>query len=88
MDYLASCMASGPVSPAAPGAAAGSGNVRSLVLRAWLESEVPRLRARIVEIAPGGGEQHVIVTTSLDEACRAVRDWLETLQAKGTNKQR
>jgi hypothetical protein len=75
--------ASGLVSPAAAGAAAGGGDVRSLVLRAWLEPEVPRLRTRLVEIGLGRGERPVIVTTSVDEACRAVRNWLETLQAQG-----
>jgi hypothetical protein len=60
--------------------------MRSLVLRAWLEPGIPtRLRARIVEITPGHGERSVIVTTSVDEACRAVRRWLETLQASGTS---
>jgi len=78
-------MASGAVSSDAPGAAAGGGDVRSLVLRAWLEPGVPHLRARIVEIAPGRGERPVVVTTSVDEACRAVRNWLETLQVQGTN---
>ena len=42
-------------------------------------------RVRIVEIAWSCGEQPVIVTTSVDQACRAVRNWLETLQAQGTN---
>jgi hypothetical protein len=73
------------VSPAAAEAAAGSGDVRSLVLRAWLEPEVPRLRTRIVEVALGRREHSVIVTTSVDEACRAIRNWLETLQAQGPN---
>jgi len=27
----------------------------------------------------------VVVTTSVDEACGAVRNWLETLQVQGTN---
>ena len=76
-------MASSHVSPAAAGAAAGGGDVRSLVLRAWLEPEVPRLRTRIVEITLGRREQSVIVTTSVDEACRVIRNWLETLQAQG-----
>lgn len=76
-------MVGGPVSAVRPGAGPGSGDVRSLVLRAWLESQVqPRLRARIVEIAPGRGERSVLVTASVDDACRAVRDWLETLQAQ------
>jgi hypothetical protein len=61
--------------------------MKSLVLRAWLEPGVPpHLRARVVEIAPGRGERPIAVTTSVDEACRAVRNWLETLQAPGTNK--
>lgn len=75
-------MAGGPVSPATPGAAPGSGEMRSLVLRAWLEPGVPpRLRVRAVEIAQGRGERLVVVTTSVDEACGTVRSWLETLQA-------
>jgi hypothetical protein len=69
-----------PVSPATPGPAPGSGVMRSLVLRAWLEPGVaPHLRARVVEIAPGVGERAIAVTTSIDEACRVVRSWLETL---------
>jgi hypothetical protein len=61
-----------------------NGHVRSLVLRAWLEPGVPRhLRARVVEIAMGRGERPVVATTSVDEVCRAVRHWLEALQAQG-----
>jgi hypothetical protein len=79
-------MANGPMNPAAPGAASWSGDVRSLVLRAWLEPGVPlHLRARVVEIAPGRGERPMIVTTSVDEVCLAVRSWLEALQARGSN---
>jgi hypothetical protein len=79
-------MAGDPVSPVPPGAAPGGGTIRSLVLRAWLEPGVPpQLRARLVEIAPGRAERPVLVTTSADEACRAVRDWLETLRAQGAN---
>jgi hypothetical protein len=60
--------------------------MKSLVLRAWLEPGVPpHLRVRVVEIAPGRGERPIAVTTSVDEACRAVRNWLDTLQAQGTN---
>lgn len=77
-------MADGPVSPATPGTGPGSGDMRSLMLRAWLEPGVPpRLRARVVEIAPGRAERSVVVTASVDEACAAVRIWLETLQAQG-----
>jgi hypothetical protein len=73
------------VSPASPGAGPGSGHVRSLLLRAWLEPGVlSPLRARVVEIGPGRGERPVVVvTTSVDEVCRAVRSWLEALQAQG-----
>lgn len=53
------------------------------MLRAWLEPGVPHLRARLVEIAPSRVERPVVVTTSIDEACRAVRNWLETLEAAG-----
>ena len=61
------------------------GEVRSLVLRAWLEPRVQHgLRARVVEITPDRREHSVIVTTSVEEACRAVRDWLEALRAQGT----
>jgi hypothetical protein len=68
-----------------PGAASSSGDVRSLILRAWLEpGVVPHLRARLVEIGPGPGERPVVVTTSIDEACRVVRNWLESLQAAGS----
>jgi len=74
------------MSPATSGAAQGSGDVRALVLRAWLEPGVPpRLRARVVEIAAGRGERSVVVTTSVDEACRAVRNWLEALEVRGIN---
>lgn len=60
-----------------------TGNVRSLVLRAWIESTgPPRLRARVVEIVQGRGERSVAVATSVDEVCRSVRCWLESLTAE------
>jgi hypothetical protein len=75
-----------PGSPAVPETAPGSGDIRSLVLRAWLEPGVPpRLRARVVDITPRRGERPIAVATSVDEACRAVRNWLEALQARGAN---
>ena len=59
-----------------------SGEMRSLMLRAWLEpGSPPHVRARIVEIALNRSERQVLVTTSIDEVCRAVRSWLEALQA-------
>lgn len=78
-------MASGPVNPGMREVTPG-GDMRSLVLRAWLEPGITaQLRVRIVEIAPGHGERPMVVTTSIDEACRVVRNWLETLQAQGTD---
>jgi hypothetical protein len=80
-------MADGPVSPGAPRAAAGSRDMRSLVLRAWLETGTPpHLRARVVEISPGRGERPVAVITSVDEALRAVRSWLERSSHKAPTK--
>ncbi len=78
-------MADCPVSPDAPGPAPWSGEIRSLVLRAWLDPGLPHLRVRVVEIPPGRAERQVAVTTSIDEACHAVRTWLEGLQAHGSN---
>jgi hypothetical protein len=78
-------MADCPVSPDAPGHAPRSGEIRSLVLRAWLEPGFPQLRVRVVEIPPGRAERPVAVTTSIDEVCHAVRTWLEGLQARGGN---
>ncbi len=78
-------MADCPVSPDAPGPAPASGEIRSLVLRAWLEPGLPSLRVRVVEIPPGRAERPVAATTSIDDACDAVRTWLEGLQARGGN---
>jgi hypothetical protein len=79
-------MAGRPVIPARPGDAHRSGDVKSLVLRAWLEPGIPpHLRVRIIEIAPGREERPVLAATSVDEACRAIRNWLETLQAPDAN---
>jgi hypothetical protein len=78
-------MADCPMSPDLPGLVPWSGEVRSLVLRAWLEPGLPQLRVRVVEISPGRAERPVAVTTSVDEACHVVRSWLEGLQARGGN---
>lgn len=62
--------------------------MKSLVVRTWFEPGLPpHLRARVVEIAASRGERPIIVTTSVDEVCRAVRDWLEEsgLQGCGGN---
>jgi len=60
-------------------AAAQEGRTGSLVLRAWLEQGTLHLRVRVVEIQPGLEERSIVATTSADEACQAVRSWLETL---------
>jgi hypothetical protein len=53
-------------------------DVRSLVLRAWIEPDAhSHLRVRIVEIVWGLGERPVLATASVEEACRAVRHWLD-----------
>jgi hypothetical protein len=78
-------MAAGPLSSAGAGTGPWNEDMRSLVLRAWLEPGVPHLRVRVVEIPPGRSERPVAVTTSIDETCRAVRNWLETLQARGSS---
>jgi hypothetical protein len=79
-------MTCGPISLATPAITPGSGNVRSLVLRAWVEPGAsPGLRARVVEIAAGRGELPVLVTTSVDEACHAVRNWLKALETGDIN---
>lgn len=69
-----------------PGVKSRSGQTRSLVVRAWLEPEgSPRIRVRVVEIVSGRGERPVLVTASIDEACRVVRAWLEAVQIRPAN---
>lgn len=87
-DCDKSRMVSRAMNSAVPGATPGIGDMRSLVIRAWLEPRnAPQLRARIVEITAGRSERPMVITTSVDEACRVVRNWLETLQARGANGQ-
>jgi hypothetical protein len=77
------------VSPAKPAAAPRSGQMRSLMLRSWLEpGPPPRLITRIVEIALGRRDRPVLATTSIDEACAAVRDWLEAQQSAPADEQK
>jgi len=55
-----------------------------LVLRAWLESGgKPRLRVRLVTVIPGQAERQVLSTTSVEDACEAVRSWLTALEPEG-----
>ena len=51
------------------------------MIRAWLEPDVqPELRVRIVAVRPGLPEQRILSSTSVDEACEAVRRWLADLR--------
>jgi hypothetical protein len=52
-----------------------------LVIRAWVEPGAkPRLRVRLVTVIPGQAERQVLSTTSAEEACEAVRNWLTGLE--------
>jgi hypothetical protein len=52
-----------------------------LVLRAWLEpTGEPSLRVRVVLVSPGEADRSVLTTTSAEEVCTAVRNWLMTLE--------
>jgi hypothetical protein len=65
------------------GSAGDVGGMRVLVLRAWVEPPAPglppRLRARLLELRPGRDPRSLLTTTSVEEACQAVRGWLESL---------
>jgi hypothetical protein len=54
-----------------------------LVLRAWVEDATqPRLRVRLVEVTPGQPDHSILTTTSVEDACMAVRNWLTELERK------
>ena len=40
-------------------------------------------RLTVVDITPGRDERPIAAATSVDEVCRAVRNWLEALPARG-----
>jgi len=62
-----------------------NGTIKSLVLRSWLEPDAtPSLRVRIVEVDRNLRERPVTTTASVDDACKAVRRWLELLRPHGT----
>ncbi len=76
-------MGSGPVMPSRDARHSADADLKSLVLRAWLEPDFsPSLRVRVVEIAPGLNDRPVTVTASVDDVCRVVRLWLEALQSR------
>jgi hypothetical protein len=53
----------------------------TLVIRAWLEPGAkPGLRVRLVTIIPGQAERQVLSTSSAEDACEAVRNWLTGLE--------
>ena len=79
-------MISNPESPRERGSVSINSVVRSLILRAWLEPGfAPQLKVRVIEIAPMLGERSVGATTSVDEACRVVRSWLETINGEAAD---
>jgi hypothetical protein len=52
-----------------------------LVLRAWLEpGGNPGLRVRVVSVNPGHASRQVLSTSSVEDACEAVRNWLTRLE--------
>jgi hypothetical protein len=84
---LAAVISTGGVMRGENGQHPMNGSIRSLVLRGWLEPDAsPPLRVRIVEIDRYLSERPMIVTASVDDACNAVRRWLEVLQAQGTGR--
>lgn len=67
------------------GSASDLASAHALVLRAWVEAArpgvPPRLRARVLEVRPGRDPRSLLTTASVDEACQAVRAWLESLSS-------
>ncbi|MHC5258249.1 hypothetical protein ACYSUO_10205 [Streptomyces sp. UC4497] len=64
--------------------ASRSGRINVLILRAWREGgQASGLRVRIVEVS-GQGETPVATAASADEACEAVRAWLDRLHPPGS----
>ena len=77
-------MGTEPMSPAPGDPGQLSSEIRALVVRAWLEQTgTPRIRVRIAELIPGREPEPVLVTVSVEEACQAVRGWLEALPRRG-----
>lgn len=53
----------------------------TVVIRAWLEPGAkPGLRVRLVTVIPGQDERQVLSTTSAEDVCEAVRNWLTGLE--------
>jgi hypothetical protein len=59
----------------------GGQALETLVLRAWVElASEHGLRVRVVQVSPGQAERPVLATTSVDDVCTAVRDWLLSVE--------
>ncbi len=57
----------------------GTESTGILILRAWVEQHsTERLRVRITEVT-SDQETPVVRTVSIEGACQAVRNWLETI---------
>jgi hypothetical protein len=73
----------GAVTPPGHGYGVDGQALEILVLRAWLEpTGKPSLRVRVVQVRPGQAERPVLTTTSVEDACEAVRDWLTSFQQR------
>ncbi len=68
------------------GSASDLTRAHAVVLRAWVEPArpgvPPRLRARLLEVRPGREPRSLLTTASVEEACQAVRVWLESLSGQ------
>lgn len=77
-------MRNGTVTPASEGEVMDVAALEVLVLRAWAEpADGSRLRVRVVRVSPGEADRPVLTTTSVEETCAAVRDWLTQLLRQG-----
>jgi hypothetical protein len=74
----------GTVTPDGDGVAVSTTPAEILVLRAWAEpAHDSGLRVRMVRVRPGQPDRPVLTTTSVDDTCTAVRNWLIQLQQPG-----
>jgi hypothetical protein len=75
------------VTPGGDGGAVGTAFVEILVLRAWTEpADETGLRVRVVLVRPGEPDRPVLTTTSVDDTCTVVRNWLIQLQQPGDSR--
>jgi hypothetical protein len=64
------------------------GGLEILVVRAWAEPAAgePRLRVRMVRVSPGQADRPVLTTSSMNDACAAVRDWLMGIERQAAER--